>query len=164
MATKMKVCKKAILPEQSAVSFTFTNDKVLIVEWNKIPANNQALLGLFGINHKIGDSYANAANVDEAYDTAVALTEALYNGDWSIAKESTGGITIEALSRLLGKTIEECKAAWEAQPEDVQKVMAKDPKLVSMVAEIRLERAKAKLATATDGIDLAGLFTKPESE
>lgn len=155
---KQALCKKAIDTEAGIVSFTFTNGRVLSIIPGDLPVDMFTRLALHGVAQKVGDSYAGATTPDEAYANAEAVIEALYAGQWNAGRESTGGILVEAIARLTGKPIAECKAAFDALPEASQKAIAADVKVAAMVATIRLERAKAKAEKTDTGIDLGGLF------
>lgn len=164
MATKTKLCKKVISDSFNTVGFQFTNGKNLFCHVHDIPEALIPRALCHFISAKVGDSYAGAQTPAEAYEAASEVWDAILRGDWSTARESTGGIIIEALSRLTGKPVEEVKEGWDAMEEAKQKIVAKDPRVNEMVKTIQLERAKAKAATATDALDLGGLFTQSEEE
>lgn len=161
---KQALCKKAHNPETGIVTFAFTNGRKLDIDPAALPTNIWNRLVVHGLLQKVGDSYAGAATADDAYDLAAAVVDSLMADEWNAGRESTGGVIVEALARILGKTVDEAKAAWTALDEAKQKVLAKEPRIAAMVAKIKLERAERKLAQSTEEIDLGGLFSETAEE
>lgn len=162
MSDRKSYCKKKIDVEAETVTFTFEDGRVIVFYLSEMSQAQIRRLALFGANHKIGDSYSQAKSVDDAHEAAFDTLDVLKDGGWSQTKSSTGGMFIEALSRLTGQPIEDCKVMFDGLDEKAQDILRKEARVVAMVATIRAEKAAAKAAKATSGMDLAALFQPKE--
>lgn len=153
MAIRKSVCKKAIAEDFSAVTFTFTNGKVLTCNVNDLPQDIRDKSAAFGVNHKIGDSYAQSPNVDSAYETASKLWDAMVGGSWTVKREPSLIDLIDALARIKGMSQADAKEIVCALPDDKRALLMKAPQIIEAMAEIELERAKAAAANSTDTLD-----------
>ena len=136
----------------TAAVFMFANGKRLECEYDRLSDDMKRKVGIWGINHKVGDGFSSAQTVDEAYDMASAVWDGLLNGDWTV--RTTGGILAEALSRASGETLEACREVIKAMDDKAKRKLAKNPAILAAQAEILKERA------AGTGGDLSSLFGK----
>ena len=113
---------------------------------------------MHGFSQKIGDSYAGAAKAEgmtplEFAKRAVKDTiSQLYANEWrapSVAGLKVSDLAV-ALSRLLGKTIEECHAFVEGLSEEDEKAWKKKGKVAGMLTVIRAEKAVAAAKRAQE--------------
>lgn len=163
MASSTKICKKELDETNRLVRFNFVGAGTVVAYLDDLPQEMVNRLALHGLSAKLGDSYAGAPDSSVARDGVEVLYAALCNGDWSTARESTGGIIVEALSRITGEDVAAVKDMWDVMDEAKQKAIAKEPQVALVVAEINLERKKAKAEKATGGLNLGGLFP-PKAE
>jgi hypothetical protein len=164
MATK--IAKKEAM--ENGVKFTFSNGTIIMATLDGIPFEMKERLAVHGLSQKLGDSYASANDkgwsVQDCADTVAEILHGLRAGIWSQAGGSGVNIMAEAIARMLDKTAEQCAEILAAMTDDERKEMAKRDDVKAMVAQIKAERAKARLA-ATPGAgddveDLQAMFTK----
>lgn len=138
----MKICKK--LTADKAVTFEFANDTSIVARLDDLPEDIVRRLAVHGLSQKIGDSYASASNVAEAIERAQDTLDMLVGGDWSVGRESTGGILAEALARATGQELDECQRLLKGMDEDAKKELKKHDSIAAALAAITSERAAAK--------------------
>lgn len=143
-----KVATKAI--DGMTLTVTFTNGQSLICDGKALDESIWARLAMHGLSQKVGDSYASAESVDEAFAAAQATWDGLLSGDW--ATRSGGGILAEALAKVTGKDLVECIAAIRKLDDKSKRKLAKDARILSAIAEIQKARAGESAG------DLANLF------
>ncbi len=164
MATK--IAKKEV--GENGVKFTFSNGSIVKATLSGIPQEMLKRLAIHGLSQKLGDSYASANDkgwsVQDCADGVAEILSGLRAGIWSQSGGSGVNILAEAIARMLDKTAEECATILAAMSDDDRKETAKRDDVKAMVATIKAERAKARLA-ATPGAgddvdDLQEMFTK----
>jgi len=145
--------------ENDAVSIDFVNDTNLTVALTDLPDNIKSRLACHGLSQKLGDSYAGAESVEDAYAAASRVRDELVNGNWVAARAAGGGVIrttllAEALARVatvgLHKndpnaeeiTTEQAREVLEEMSDDDKKDLRKDFGIQKVIAEIKLERAK----------------------
>ena len=144
----MKVCKK--LTADRAVTFEFADDTSIVARVDDMDEAMVMRLAVHGLSQKIGDSYASASNVAEAVEKAQDTLDMLLAGDWSVGRESGGGILVEALKRATGQDLEECARIIKGMDDAAKKELKKHPGVASKLADITAERAKAKADKLAD--------------
>lgn len=162
MATKRNaIARKTVNEGGNVVSFDFSDGRKLLFEMSKVPAEITARLALHGASQKIGDNYAGAESVEDAYTDAAEVIDQLYAGSF-MAKRAAGepriGLLIEALSRISGKPIDVCREAIITMSDDLKKNLRADARLKQAMLAIQKERADAEVAAADGGIDIGSLF------
>lgn len=158
-----------VVAGSTAVRFDFANGVSRTVAPGDLPESIAALLTLYGIAQKLGDTYAGVSgDIDEAVEGFDAMLEQFKAGDWSTERAATGPLSsrvVEAwvnVQTAAGKSpTDEAKAAvaailkdggtWPATGETVTAAQAKakftaNPKIAAEMERLRAERAAAKLA------------------
>lgn len=101
MAKKEKKLTRKI--EGNIVSFTeLTTNKSVSCDFSKLPADIQAKLGPFGLNHKIGDASAGCSG-QEAVDSMQKVVDGLMAGNWAVRGERGESVSINAVNSGLEK-------------------------------------------------------------
>ncbi len=138
----MKIANK--VRGDSAMTFEFANANQLVCRLDELSPEMIQRLAVHGLSQKVGDSYASAATVEDAIERANDTWNMLVDGEWSVGRESSGGILAEALQRASGKTLEECQQILKVMPEADRKELKKHPGIAVKLADITAERAMAK--------------------
>lgn len=128
-----------------------------------VPAPIQADLMFHGLNQKIADAYAGAkGDVAKAKELAFAVWQRLTAGEWNGKRGTSEGgpgssLVIEALAALKSATVEAVTERWKSLTPEQRKAFSALPEVRTKIAEIRLERERAKAASATTppAVDLA---------
>jgi hypothetical protein len=124
----------------TAALFKFANGSTLTCEYDLLSDEMKRTVGIWGINHKVGDGFSQAKSVDEAQEMAEAVWCGLIDGEWTV--RVTGGILAECLSRATGWPIEDCRAKVKALDDKAKKKLEKAPEILTAKAAILAERAK----------------------
>ena len=148
---RIKVATKEFDDESGALDLVFANSKQLSVTLDELPAEIIRALAGHGLSQKIGDSYASVkGNADLAFDNAAKVIENLKNGSWTsrVVGEGKGRVSelAEAIARLKGVDIAKASAAVAQATEDTLKVWRSNAKVKAKIAEIRAEKAAARVA------------------
>lgn len=155
---RVSICTKTVREDMSGVDFTFSNGEVLSVDISSIPDEVIAHLICHGISQKVGDSYTGQKDAAEAHATASALVERLQGGEWTAARQSSGGgagrVTqlAEALARACGKTVPECVAVLDGMDDDQKKQLRQHDAIKAQLAIIKAEAAQAAAAKAQESL------------
>jgi len=153
---KSKIAKKVTDTEKNIVTFNFTDGRKLVADIGYFDEEMIYRLACHGVAQKMGDSYAGAETVDEAYMAAKGVLDQLSAGIWA-TKASRGGIWVEALARVLQIPFEEALEKWEKLDEAKMKDTKKHPQMVLAKAQIEMERAQKSIPadeTDTQPLDL----------
>ena len=143
------------------IHFTFDDKTVQTLDVLACDQKTQFRLMVHGGSQKGGDSYASAAQQENplafAKQVLADTIKQLYAGDWRAVASSGPRATdlAVAMSRVMGKTLDECVAYLELQDDDQKKVWRGKGKIKAMLATIAAEKAVARAAK---------LAAKPESE
>lgn len=155
MARYQKASKKVNL-DASTVTFSFANGKTETVGINEPGIDGLlAQLALHGLSQKLGDSYASAQTVDEAYKEFMDTVGVLRRGEWSERREGVGptvSMIDEAIERFITSKYPEDKwpvAREKAAQPDVRDKLKTSKEVIALVETIRQERAAKKAAAAT---------------
>lgn len=157
-----KIAKKEI--QARSVTFTFTNGSEVFCPLATLPEEIRDRLAVHGLSQKLGDSYASAGDKGMTLDDCAAGVRDIYqnlqNGIWSAGGGSGVSILAEALARVVGESVEAAILIIQEKGDEWKKGLAKRDDIKSAVADIRAERAKAKLAGQSGGSvdDLKELF------
>lgn len=158
MATRNAVCKKTVDDATGKIRFAFSDGRELVADASAIPEAVSGRLMLHGLSQKVGDSYAGAESVDEAYESARETIEQLVAGTWTTrtAGEPRIGLVVEALARVAGQTVEKAKAVYEKLDDDGKKAIRAHKGVKAAMDAIRAERS-AKAAEG-EAVDIGNLF------
>lgn len=156
---------KSYNEETGEVRFEFANGNSLAININDVPeaVKNHALA--HGLLQKIGDSYAGADTVEDAYEAANDTLTTIKSGDWKAARAGVGaggGDLIKALAAVTGRTEEECKTVVAAADADLRKALRKQPQIAAELAKMQAAKLLAKAAKQSGDvgeIDLAALMS-----
>jgi hypothetical protein len=156
--TKVKFADKGA--EGTVVSIKFGNGEVLTLDVSTLEESIQTELMLHGALQKIGDSYAGAAgDYDFAIGNAKKVIDNLLSGQWKATREAgeakprTGELA-EAIARIKKIEITDAQGLIDGLSDEQRKVLRSKDSVKATIAQIRYEKAQAKLAKAGDAGDL----------
>lgn len=163
--------KKVLLDSHAGVQFDFADGRSITVKVTDLNDDIRAQAMVHGISQKVGDSYASAEDVEEAYDAATATVTSLLDGKWTTRTPGEGaGVTMvtEALFRVTspeGHTMEQCAQIIENMDDDQIEGLKKLPPVKAALDAIRAERAverakKSSAEAASKPIDLSAIMGK----
>lgn len=113
----------------------------------------QRQLMIHGLSQKLGDSYAGE-DADKCHAIFTGTLKSLTDGTWSSRSGGGGGPRIsqlaEAFSRAVGQPVEACVSKLAEMTDDQKAAVRKHPQVVSALAEIKLEKAKADAKKAKE--------------
>ena len=159
MARYQKASKKVNL-DAGHVTFSFANGKTETVGINEPGIDGLlAQLALHGLSQKLGDSYASAQTVEDAYAEFMATAGVLRRGEWSERREGAApsvSMIDEAIERFIKAKYPEDK--WAAAREKAAQPAVRDKlkaskEVIALVETIRQERAAKKAAAATESAE-----------
>lgn len=167
MAKQSTIATKTIDFENGSFSFDFSDGRSLSGFLSDFSPEVQAKLALDGIRHKVGDSYAGAKTVGDAYDAAQAMLAAIKSGDYRVAREGggaapTGGVIVDAIVRFKnaqGKptTREAELAKWLTLSPEQRSQVSNLAAIKVLVLEIKREKLLAQAgADEASGLALIG--------
>lgn len=150
-----KVATKKV--NEFGVRFQFADGRILDCDLRDLTEDMIFQLAKHGAAQKIGDSYAGAESIEQAYCNANEVYGNLMNGLWTT--RATGGKLVEALARATGKSIDECFTKLNDMSDEEIKELKKHPAIKKALADMEVERlAKITANGADDGTDLSVLF------
>jgi len=157
-APKAKIATKSIVG--NSVVFTFADGTELECNLEEVSREMLMELALHGTKQKVGDEYAGAGSVVEAFTKAGLLWGSIKAGVFNPGgNKGNGGKIVEALARATGRGVSEALEAWRAMEPADQKIMRKHPQIVKALAEMEVERLAALPTTAVaDAPDLNDLW------
>lgn len=123
-----------------AALFNFADGSKLECAYDALSDEMKRTVGIWGINHKVGDGFSSAKSVAEAYEMASAVWEGLLNGEWTV--RVTGGMLAECLSRATGWPLDECREKIRGMDDKAKRQLEKVPEILTAKAEILAEKAK----------------------
>ena len=143
------IAKKSTNEETGVITFTFADARTIVFDPAAAPDNVKSFLLSHGASQKIGDTYAGAESVDEAYEDAREMADSLMSGILA-AKRAAGepriGRLLEALARVTGKDIALCKALFDQMSDEMKKKVRADAGIKKAMAAIDMERADTEIA------------------
>ena len=157
-------------PDAPIITFDFVDGATEVVEFAKLPANVLAAAARHGISQKLGDTYAQHKNPEDAYDAFMAVLERLQAGEWMKERESAGprtSMVLEAVVAVMekaGASIDDAKRKELAellQDKDARETAMAQPKVKAAYEAIKAQRAAEraeKAAAAADGDEGGTLF------
>jgi hypothetical protein len=153
----------------SGLQLTFAHGKTIILDSSMIPPQLVAYAMVHGLKQKLVDAAAigrnpdtgKSATIEDKFAAVHEVYQRLLDGNWNAPREGGGGSTsllLAALIRHTGKDAETLKAWLEKKTDAEKKALTLNPKVASIINDIRAERAKA------DDIDTDGLLDELESD
>lgn len=147
---KQQIAKKTVDTSAAVVAFAFTNGKELTAALDGLAEDVLKRLALHGLSQKLGDAYAGAESVDDAYEAAADVYETLKGGKWTerTAGEPRTSSLVEALFRVMdgAQELDACKAVVENMDDEQRKALRAQPAIKAALANIAAEKAQAKAA------------------
>ena len=152
--------KKKLLKESSVtaegkvqVRLDFRNGETRIFT---IPDNLLNKFAAHGAEQKLGDEIAGLAEIDDCVLAIDELIDRLYNGDWSVKRESSGmagtSVLVRALVEHTGKTVEQIKQFLSGKSQAEKVALRNNPKIKPIVERIEAEKATKKANVDTDAM------------
>jgi hypothetical protein len=140
----------------SVVTFTSLRG-VLRCDADQLAPDIREQLMLHGLKQKVGDAAALGAGSsdDKKLEAMRAVWEMLCEGEWSKRTPGTGSeesITVEAMARATGATLQQAREVFEGLDKKAQAAMRKS--LAVEIAAIQAERAE-KVKVGSDATDAA---------
>lgn len=123
--------------EGNVVSITVIDGEKGTVAYDffTLPAEIQAKLGPFGLNHKLGDSAAGKSGV-EAEEAITKVFEGLMNSDWSVRAPAAPKVSTKTIATNLGSL---SKKEQNAAIEVLQRLGINIPGITQPVEEVPVE-------------------------
>ena len=156
--------KKSVDIETEKLVIKFNDGQTEEFFLTEIPDSLRNTLCLHGLSQKLGDSYAGKP--DDAYEAVMTVWENLCAGNWTVRGE--GGTRISYLVKALCRLdealdVDEVKAKVAELSKDEKKAIERNPRIQSVIAEIKLEEAQRKADAASgnataDASDILSLF------
>lgn len=146
------------------IRFTFDDKTEEVFDVSKVSDDVKTRGMIHGFSQKIGDSYAGAAKSENALDFAKQAVKdtiaQLYKGDWRAAGAGLGGPRTTdlatAMSRVTGKTVEQCSAYLDTLNDDEKKAWRAKGKIAAAIAAISAERAAEKARKLAEAANASG--------
>lgn len=154
-AGKKKLLKDAFTTTEGKVQvrLDFRNGETRIFT---IPDNLLNKFAAHGAEQKLGDEIAGLAEIDDCVLAIDELIDRLYNGDWSVKRESSGmagtSVLVRALVEHTGKTVEQIKAFLAGKSQAEKVALRNNPKIKPIVDRIESEKAAKKTSVDTDAL------------
>ena len=154
-AGKKKLLKDASVTAEGKVQvrLDFRNGETRIFT---IPDNLLNKFAAHGAEQKLGDEIAGLAEIDDCVLAIDELIDRLYNGDWSVKRESSGmagtSVLVRALVEHTGKTVEQIKAFLSGKSQAEKVALRNNPKIKPIVDRIESEKAAKKTSVDTDAL------------
>lgn len=154
---------KVVREDNSGVDFNSADGRSVSVETAELSEDMITNLVVHGILQKVGDSYAGAKTVEEAFEKCSALVERLLAGDWKTVRASGGKrrqtILLRALVRASGEDEDSCATVLDGMDDDDKKGLKDNPAIAAAIAAIQAEDAAAKAASLQEKAAEAGDFS-----
>lgn len=121
-----------------------------------IPAELINKFAAHGAEQKLGDEIAGVEDVADCVLAIDELIERLYDGKWSVTRESSGiagtSILLRALVESTGKTVEQVKAFLKDKTQAQKTALRNSDKLRPIIQRLEAEKATGKNAVDTDAL------------
>lgn len=147
---------------ETGLQVTFANGEVLSVAFSDLNDEIKDRLFQHGLSQKVGDASAGTETVEEAIAETKRVIARLVAGDWKSVREAGAGpkigLLVEALARLTGRSVEDCRMVVDSLEDDKRKALRGHQQIKAVMADIRAEREKAK-AKEEGEVDFAKLFS-----
>jgi hypothetical protein len=154
-AGKRKLIKEAFVRDNGAVvvRLDFRNGETR--EFT-IPQNLMNKFASHGAEQKLGDEIAGVEDVEDCVIAVDELIDRLYNGDWSIKRESSGiagtSILLRALVQLTGKTPDAIKEFLKNKSAADKMALRNSAKLLPIIQALEAEKVSKKASVDTEAL------------
>lgn len=161
---RFEKASKSYNEETGDVRFEFANGNSLTINVSEVIDSIKNQVIAHGLLQKIGDSYAGAESVEEAYESAAETLEMVKKGEWRAARTGVGlgsGDLAKALAVVTSKTEDECRAVIAGLDADQKKGLRKHPAIGAELAKMQAAKLLAKAAKASTeeaSFDLASIM------
>lgn len=147
---KTSKCKRTYAEDNTSITFTFADGRVLVVEMAEIPSHLYPRLAIRGVSENLSNAGANAKTVDEFYEAASAMYETYKKGLLTERVPSEREDPVETLAEAYSRF----KVANGAAAPDRAKLLARlnamakaerdtlrrTPSIAAIIAEIKAEK------------------------
>ena len=158
MSEKVKVAEKSVNEEVGSVEIAFTNGESLTATLEELPEDIVKRLALHGLSQKLGDSYASVkGDAAAGFSKASDVLGRLMSGEWAGAGGGGGmqlGELAEAIARIKNVPVEKAMAAVAGAAKEKISQWRANGKVKQVIAEIRLEKAKARADADSSELDV----------
>lgn len=144
----------------AGVLFRFNGGEDYAIEPSRFPDNIRNLLVFHGIKQALGDSYAGAADVDEATERFLAKVEQYESGKWTDRGDT--GPRIEVIAQALARVrpdkyadLDVARAEVRGWSEEARTAKLKIPQLIAAIEAIKAERAAERAKKAAEAAGTA---------
>lgn len=143
-AGKRKLLKESSVSAEGKVQvrLDFRNGETRLFT---IPDNMLNKFAAHGAEQKLGDEIAGLDAVEDCVLAVDELINRLYDGDWSVKRESNGmagtSVLIRALVEHTGKTVEQIKQFLSGKTHADKVALRNNPKIKPVVERIEAEKA-----------------------
>ena len=121
-----------------------------------LPDNLLAKFAAHGAEQKLGDEIAGLNDVEDCVLAVDELIDRLYNGEWSVKRETSGmagtSVLVRALVEHTGKTVEQIKQFLSGKSQAEKVALRNNPKIKPIVERIEAEKASKKANVDTDAM------------
>ena len=154
-AGKRKLLKESIVGDDGSVQIRldFRNGETRLFT---LPGNLMARFAAHGAEQKLGDEIAGTEDVEDCVLAVDNLIDRLYNGEWSVKRESNGmagtSVLMRALVEHTGKTVEQIKQFLNGKSQAEKVALRNNPKIKPIVDRIEAEKASRKTNVDTDAL------------
>ena len=154
-AGKRKLLKESIVGDDGSVQIRldFRNGETRLFT---LPGNLMTRFAAHGAEQKLGDEIAGTDDVEDCVLAVDNLIDRLYNGEWSVKRESNGmagtSVLMRALVEHTGKTPEQIKAFLSGKSQAEKVALRNNPKIKPIVDRIEAEKASRKTNVDTDAL------------
>jgi len=154
-AGKRKLLKESSVTDAGSVQvrLDFRNGETRLFT---VPPELMAKFAAHGAEQKLGDEIAGTDEVEDCVLAIDNLIDRLYNGEWSVKRESNGmsgtSVLLRALVEHTGKTAEQIKAFLMDKSQAEKVALRNNPKVKPIVDRIEAEKAAKKSSVDTDAL------------
>ena len=154
-AGKRKLLKESLVGDDGSVQIRldFRNGETRLFT---LPGNLMARFAAHGAEQKLGDEIAGTDDVEDCVLAVDNLIDRLYNGEWSVKRETNGmagtSVLMRALVEHTGKTPEQIKAFLSGKSQAEKVALRNNPKIKPIVDRIEAEKASRKTNVDTDAL------------
>ncbi len=154
---------------QESLAFVFADGQRVEFDYAGLSEQAKSWLGMHGLIQRTRDSIAGDQKKGATTEDLIKTMQSVYQPltgttpEWSSRGESDGvgqqSLAVEALARMLASKfggepdLVAAKQRWELLPKEQRAAVVKAPEFATAIAELKLEKAKARLqaAPATEG-------------
>jgi hypothetical protein len=155
---RKQIARKVLDLANEAVVIRFTDGREVSLNLSDINQELRTYAALHGLNQKLGDSYAGAESIDEAFSNASDVAQSLREGEWNRKGGYGGGDLAQAISNLTGKDLAEVIEVLGKMNDEARKAIRKRKDVAAEIAKIQAERKAAAAESSEDSGDLTELF------